>query len=118
MTVVPACYLWSSKRAHLLYLAAILCVCVWNGASYYIEVFSKVYLKQFDDASTKPPPLFQTDLLHNSITGAEERAELSADEGADAAALAAAAAEDAELSAEAEAAIHDASHEDSHEDDE
>ena len=71
-TVVPACYIWSSKDAHLAYLAAILVVCVWNGASYYIEVFSKAYRKQFEDRfddSAAEQSHFQTDVLADSIKG-------------------------------------------------
>ena len=37
-----------------LYLLTVYTVCVWNGASYYIEVFSKAYRKQFEgDAATR-----------------------------------------------------------------
>jgi len=73
LTVVPACYLWSCPRVHLLYLAAILAICVWNGASYYIEVFSKAYRKQFEgtDGAPPPPQQFQPDLVCEEITGAD-----------------------------------------------
>ena len=45
---------WASFRAHLAYIISILACCVWNGGSYYIEVFSKAYRKQFEgDAVTR-----------------------------------------------------------------
>lgn len=47
-TLVPACLLWNSMRAHAVYLISISALCVWNGGSYYIEVFSKAYRKQFE----------------------------------------------------------------------
>ena len=86
LTIVPACYLWSSRRAHLLYLGAILSVCVWNGASYYIEVFSKAYRKQFEtvaavgggplgqavEVGVAPEvPRFRADLLCEGLTGSK-----------------------------------------------
>lgn len=40
-TLLPATLLWSSFPAHLAYLLAIYTFCVWNGGSYYIEVFSR-----------------------------------------------------------------------------
>lgn len=54
-TLLLAFGLWSSFRAHLAYLLSILACCIWNGGSYYIEVFSKAYRKQFEgDAVTRP----------------------------------------------------------------
>ena len=47
-TLLPATLLWSSFAAHLTYLIAIYTFCVWNGGSYYIEVFSRKYRKQFE----------------------------------------------------------------------
>jgi len=75
VTILPATLLWSSRRLHLLYLAAILAVCVWNGAAYYIEVFSKAYRKQFEACAdaAPPPPSFQADLLCSELTGAAGR---------------------------------------------
>ena len=38
VTMLPVTWLWSSCYLHVWYLLIILLVCVWNGASYYIEV--------------------------------------------------------------------------------
>ncbi|KAL1525889.1 hypothetical protein AB1Y20_020717 [Prymnesium parvum] len=52
LVVVP--FLWNSYYTHLAYLILIYTICVWNGGSYYIEVFSKAYRTQFDgDAATR-----------------------------------------------------------------
>ena len=64
--VVPACYLWNSARAHLAYLGGIIVVCVWNGGSYYIEVFSRAYAKQFEGDAAQQRQ-FQTDLLMGNL---------------------------------------------------
>ena len=53
-TLVMAFFLWSSYWGHLAYFLGILACCIWNGGSYYIEVFSKAYRKQFEgDAVTR-----------------------------------------------------------------
>jgi len=53
-TLLLAAALWGSYYAHLAYLLAILACCIWNGGSYYIEVFSKAYRRQFEgDAETR-----------------------------------------------------------------
>ena len=41
-TLLIACLLYTSFNLHLAYLLAILGCCIWNGGSYYIEVFSQV----------------------------------------------------------------------------
>ena len=48
VTLLPIPWLWQSFELHLAYLLCIYTVCVWNGGSYYIEVFSKAYTKQFE----------------------------------------------------------------------
>ena len=48
VTLLPIPWLWQSFELHLAYLLCIYTVCVWNGGSYYIEVFSKAYRKQFE----------------------------------------------------------------------
>ena len=54
LTLLLAAYLYTSFNAHLAYLLSILACCIWNGGSYYIEVFSKAYRKQFEgDAVTR-----------------------------------------------------------------
>lgn len=46
--------LWSSFHFHLTYLLVTYSICIWNGGSYYIEVFSKAYRTQFEgDAVTR-----------------------------------------------------------------
>lgn len=52
VTMLPVTWLWSSFYLHVWYLLIILLVCVWNGASYYIEVFSHAYRKQFEGDSS------------------------------------------------------------------
>ena len=76
-TILLACALWGSRRAHLVYLLAIFACCVWNGGSYYIEVFSHAYRRQFeavdeaaaDDELAVLPPISPGAV---SPTGAEE----------------------------------------------
>ena len=52
-TLLLAYGLWGSFNLHLAYLLAILACCIWNGGSYYIEVFSKAYRKQFERHVTR-----------------------------------------------------------------
>ena len=47
-TLLPVTIFWASFPLHLGYLLTIYTFCVWNGGSYYIEVFSKAYRKQFE----------------------------------------------------------------------
>ena len=54
VTLLPVPLLWSSYHLHLAYLAVIYSICIWNGGSYYIEVFSKAYRTQFEgDAAAR-----------------------------------------------------------------
>ena len=48
VTLLPIPWLWQSFELHLAYRLCIYTVCVWSGGSYYIEVFSKAYRKQFE----------------------------------------------------------------------
>ena len=41
VTLLPVVWLWESFALHLAYLLAIYTYSIWNGGSYYIEVFSK-----------------------------------------------------------------------------
>lgn len=50
VTFIPTPLLFWSKGAHLFYIFFIFSVSVFNGASFYIEVFSKNYQSQFMDA--------------------------------------------------------------------
>ncbi|EOD38364.1 hypothetical protein EMIHUDRAFT_55825, partial [Emiliania huxleyi CCMP1516] len=43
VALLPVPLLWSHYWLHLAYLLGIYLACVWNGSSYYIEVFSKAY---------------------------------------------------------------------------
>jgi hypothetical protein len=53
LTAVLAPFWYSSKYAALLYMLYLVLAAVFNGASFYIEVFSRKYQDQF---TTKPPP--------------------------------------------------------------
>jgi len=48
VTLLPVVWLWESFALHLAYLLAIYTYSIWNGGSYYIEVFSKAYRTQFE----------------------------------------------------------------------
>lgn len=53
--------LWSSFRCHLAFLVVLLVITTWNGASFYIEVFSKSYQKQFaGDLVTRRAAAFES----------------------------------------------------------
>ena len=47
VTLAPAPLMWRSRRAHEAFLIAMFTTAVYNGASYYIEVFSRRYNDQF-----------------------------------------------------------------------
>jgi len=54
VTLLPVPLLWNSFPIHLAYLLATYSICIWNGGSYYIEVFSKAYRTQFEgDAAAR-----------------------------------------------------------------
>ena len=50
VTLAPAPLMWRSRRAHEAFLIAMFTTAVYNGASYYIEVFSRRYNLKFDVA--------------------------------------------------------------------
>ena len=50
VTLAPAPLMWRSRRAHEAFLVAMFTTAVYNGASYYIEVFSRRYNLKFDVA--------------------------------------------------------------------
>ena len=71
VTLLPVVWLWHSFELHLAYLLSIYTLCVWNGGSYYIEVFSKAYRKQFEgDAEARRR--LQLELLINGNLPDEE----------------------------------------------
>uniref|UniRef100_A0A7S0LBS8 Glycerophosphocholine acyltransferase 1 n=1 Tax=Coccolithus braarudii TaxID=221442 RepID=A0A7S0LBS8_9EUKA len=54
VTLLPVPLFWASFRLHVVVLIGIFAVCIWNGASYYIEVFSTRYRQQFEgDAASR-----------------------------------------------------------------
>jgi len=44
VTMLPAPLFYHSKLAHALCLVVSFLICVWNGASFYIDVFSRRYI--------------------------------------------------------------------------
>ena len=50
--MVPVVWLWGSFYLHLGFLLLLLVWALWNGANYYIEVFSKAYRKQFEGGAS------------------------------------------------------------------
>jgi hypothetical protein len=50
VTFIPAPFLYESKTAHLIYIAFVFWISTYFGAQYYIEIFSKRYQLQFDNA--------------------------------------------------------------------
>lgn len=64
-TLCLAHVLWGSFRLHLSYLLGIITCNVWNGGSYYIEVFSKAYAKQFDGVDAEARRRLQLALMVN-----------------------------------------------------
>lgn len=51
VTLAPTPLLWRRKALHVAWIGLMFSAAVYNGASYYIEVFSKRYNQKFD-----PPP--------------------------------------------------------------
>lgn len=45
LTILPSVLLYRSFALHLAFLSFMVLASAWNGASYYIEVFSRVYAK-------------------------------------------------------------------------
>ena len=50
ITFTPTVFLYSSQSLHLCYIIFIFTMAVYYGASYYIEIFSARYQKQFDNS--------------------------------------------------------------------
>ncbi|MES1911048.1 MAG: hypothetical protein MHM6MM_003545 [Cercozoa sp. M6MM] len=48
MTLIAPVVFYDFEIAHIVYLIGILLVCIWNGASFYIEVFSRRYMTKFE----------------------------------------------------------------------
>lgn len=48
LTLLPVKLMWASRRVHTCVLAAVYLTAIYNGASYYIEVFSRRYNLKFD----------------------------------------------------------------------
>lgn len=44
LTMLPAKFCYESKLVHAMLLVFALLVCVWNGASFYIDIFSRRYI--------------------------------------------------------------------------
>jgi hypothetical protein len=52
-TVLPTVLLYRHFKLHTFFLFAMFAASVWNGASYYIEVFSRRYITEIERQSTK-----------------------------------------------------------------
>ena len=46
---IPLCYV--SKTCHTTLMLAAFLSCIWNGAEYYIDIFSRRYAKKFDEGA-------------------------------------------------------------------
>ena len=51
MTFIPTIFLYNSQKCHIAFLIFIFCTSAFNGASFYIEVFSKVYQLKIEKLS-------------------------------------------------------------------
>lgn len=47
-TFLPIPWLYNSQTRHLYFVIGVFVIAIYNGASFYIEVFSKRYMKQFE----------------------------------------------------------------------
>merc|ERR1712070_1268648 len=59
VALLPVKVLFGNFDLHTGVLMFVFVVCIWNGASYYIDVFSTYYARQFNadaDPSKQPPP--------------------------------------------------------------
>jgi len=65
LTLLPVPVLWASRDAHCACLLVVYVAAVYNGASYYIEVFSRRYLQKFDKPPPPPPPSRTTKAAHS-----------------------------------------------------
>jgi hypothetical protein len=62
-TVLPTVLLYRHFKLHTAFLIVMFAVSVWNGASYYIEVFSRRYILEVERKSAKRPAS-DTELLN------------------------------------------------------
>ncbi|CAO3670946.1 unnamed protein product [Umbelopsis vinacea] len=62
-TVLPTVLLYRHFKLHTAFLIIMFAVSVWNGASYYIEVFSRRYILEVERKSAKRPAS-ETELLN------------------------------------------------------
>jgi hypothetical protein len=46
---IPLCYRY--KTFHTALVGLTFLSCIWNGACYYIDIFSRRYIKRFEDGS-------------------------------------------------------------------
>ena len=44
---IPMCY--ASKTVHTTVMLLVFLSCIWNGAEYYIDIFSRRYARKFDE---------------------------------------------------------------------
>ena len=51
--MLPTIFMFHNQTVHALVLLATYVISIWNGAGFYIEVFSAQYLKQFEIALKK-----------------------------------------------------------------
>ncbi|KAJ8603470.1 hypothetical protein CTAYLR_005103 [Chrysophaeum taylorii] len=64
LTLLPVPLMWASRQVHAAFLAFMYLTSIYNGASYYIEVFSRRYNLKFDDPKVEDTPNdedFETD---------------------------------------------------------
>jgi hypothetical protein len=80
-TLGLACALWGSRSLHLGYMLSIIACNVWNGGSYYIEVFSKAYSKQFEGVDAEARRRLQMALMVNGDLPEDEESLRSVAEG-------------------------------------
>ena len=74
-TLSLAFALWGSFRGHLAYVLSIVGINVWNGGSYYIEVFSRAYRKQFEGVDAEARRRLQMALMDGTIELEQQPAE-------------------------------------------
>jgi len=52
LTLIPVWFYFSCFWLHTIFLASVLLVSVWNGANFYIDVFSKRYIQSIAESVT------------------------------------------------------------------
>jgi hypothetical protein len=53
VTMIPTVFLFFSPLAHAAWLWALFALSCWNGANFYVEVFSRRYQSHLDDLTQK-----------------------------------------------------------------